>query len=63
MAFSAVNFLFSLLVAVTMAQIIYKKNMNVSSILEARSASNEIHTALRMQASECVPLQSYGFDI
>lgn len=63
MAFTAVGFLFSLLATVTMAQIIYKQNMNVSSILEAHSASNETHIAPHIQASDCVQFQSYKFDL
>lgn len=63
MAFPPVKFLFSLLVTVTVAQIVYKQNMNMSSIPEAHSASSEIHIAPHMQASECVQVQSCGFNL
>lgn len=39
---------------VTVAENIYKQNGNVSSILEANSASNQIHIAPLTQASEFV---------
>lgn len=63
MAFPPVKFLFSLLVTVTVAQIVYKQNMNMSSIPEAHSASSEIHIAPHMQASECVQVQSCGLHL
>lgn len=50
MASTVVNFLSSLLVTVTMAQIIHKQNMNVSSILKAHGASSQIPKAPHMQA-------------
>lgn len=39
---------------VTVAENIYKQNGNVSSILEANNASNQIHIAPHTQASEFV---------
>lgn len=63
MAFPPVKFLFSLLVTVIVAQIVYKQNMNMSSIPEAHSASSEIHIAPHMKASECVQVQSCGFNL
>lgn len=45
---------FSLRVMVAMAEIVYKQNVTVSSILEASSASNETHIAPHMQASDFV---------
>lgn len=46
----------------TVAQIAYKQNMNMPSIPEVHSASSEIHIAPHMQASECVQVQSCGFN-
>lgn len=42
-----------------MAENIYKLNGNVSSILEAKNASNQIHIAPHTQASEFVQFQFY----
>lgn len=61
-AFPPVKFFFFLLVMVTVAQIAYKQNMNMPSIPEVHSASSEIHIAPHMQASECVQVQSCGFN-
>lgn len=52
----AINFLSSLLVIVRVAQIIHGQNRNVPSILEAYSASNQIHTAPHVQNCAVPPL-------
>lgn len=62
MASPHVKFLFSQLVMVIVNQIAYKSNRNMPSIPEAPSASSEIHIAPHMQTSECVQVQSCGFD-
>lgn len=47
---------------VTVAQIAYEQNVNKPSIPEVHRASSEIHIAPHMQASECVQVQSCGFN-